>query len=185
MSCKINPCSFISLYLDQYQIKIFLKNEDAWSLYLVQWAMCKGLERCSSILVSHTTATKRKCKACLCLLSILTRNSWFQLSVLCVCLKELLTQPCFIYQASQSSSFILLEKHFSNTNPNFLNHSDRQLPSSPLLGQRNKEKVPIARDKTPTLGRRYKWTRNSLLRLSIKHPPYCVISFTPSICSHI
>lgn len=29
MSCKINPCSFNSLYLDQYQIKIFLKNDNA------------------------------------------------------------------------------------------------------------------------------------------------------------
>lgn len=27
MSCKIDPCSFISLYLDQYQNKIFLKND--------------------------------------------------------------------------------------------------------------------------------------------------------------
>ncbi len=32
MSCKINPCSFISLYLDQYQIKIFLKNDNGLSL---------------------------------------------------------------------------------------------------------------------------------------------------------
>lgn len=75
-------------------------------------------------------------------------------------------------------------KAFSNANPNFLNHSDRQLPSSPLLGPRNKEKALIARDKTLTLGRRYKRTRNSLLHLSIKHPPHCVIGFTPSMCSH-
>lgn len=27
MPCKIDPCSFISLYLDQYQNKIFLKND--------------------------------------------------------------------------------------------------------------------------------------------------------------
>lgn len=29
-SCKINPCSFISLYLDQYQIKYFWKMENGF-----------------------------------------------------------------------------------------------------------------------------------------------------------
>ena len=144
MSCKINPCSFISFYLDQYQIKYFWKMKKCLKFVFDRKDWCTGLHGLSRDTSAASTWKTKMClflqnvtlwclyrvwlsnNLCVCVCVCVCLYVHWRYAASCVCLWRSSWLSCAFY-VKPIPTLILLEERLQTQNPNLLNHWDRLL----------------------------------------------------------